>query len=117
MPSINQAVEMYEAGASTIDVAAYLGVSQPTARKRLRQEGVTIRSVGRRLLVIPPNIEEAVKMYEAGANSQQVGRYLGVSDSTARSMLREEGVQIRGKGKQPFSQRRQPAAQETAHHA
>lgn len=117
MPNIKQAVEMYEAGASTIDVAEYLGVSTPTAVKWLRQEGVTIRGVGRRMLVIPPNIDEAVKMYEAGASSQKVGFYLGVSDSTARSMLREEGVQIRRKGKQPMTRRIQPAAQESAHHA
>lgn len=103
MPTIQQAVKMYESGASTLDVADFLGVSSPTATKWLRAEGVTIRSVGRRLLVVPPNIDEAVKMYRAGQSSQAVGRYLGVSNHTALAMLRDEGVHIRSRGRQPMS--------------
>lgn len=98
MPSIEQAAKMYQQGAISKDVAEYLGVSVPTAISRLRSAGVQIRGRGARLLAIPPNIAEAVKMYEAGQSSIEISQYLGVSGKTALDMLRAEGVSIRKPG-------------------
>lgn len=98
MPSMEQAAKMYRQGATSKEVAEYLGVSAPTAINRLRSVGVQIRERGPRLLAIPPNIAEAVKMYKAGESSVLISQYLGVSGKTALDMLRAEGVSIRKPG-------------------
>lgn len=55
-------------------------------------------SKGRKRTVIPHNMPEAVRMYQAGANSIQVAVFLDVCPGTALRLLREAGVKIRRTG-------------------
>lgn len=114
-----EAVEMYMAGANSRKVADFLGIAPNTALILLREAGVPIRRpgcaaesvlhrnglaagkvmpTGRKPIQMPDNMPAAIKMYNSGASSVRVAKFLGVAAGTAIRLLREAGVEIRTRG-------------------
>jgi len=112
-PATPQMVALYKAGYSAFRVGASVGIGRNPAARRLRAAGVTLRKPGG----LPPDSKsrtqpatpEMVKAYTDGASAKTVGAMVGVSDSTARAMLRLAGVTMRDSGGTPPGWKQTPA--------
>jgi DNA-directed RNA polymerase specialized sigma24 family protein len=90
-PEIDEAVRLYQAGATIQQVATQLGVDRKTVSRQLKAQGVTLRLVG----LSSTQIEEAIELYGSGLSLAQVGERLGVDAGTVHARLRERGVVFR----------------------
>jgi len=88
---IDRAIELYEQGASIVEIAKAFGVHRATMSERLRSYGVTIRHDD----VTPELVEQAVELYRSGLSCAAIGKQLGFSGSTILTHLGRAGVRIR----------------------
>ena len=93
---MDQIISEYESGMGSYQLGEKYGVSEFTIRRRLRENGVEIRNVGK--LDLP--ISQIISDYGSGMNSVKLGEKYGCCPKTILSRLRENGVKTRGRHSQ-----------------
>jgi lambda repressor-like predicted transcriptional regulator len=86
---ITALVEGYQSGRSVTEMAAAGGVHRTTVTAHLHERGVVMRGVGQ------IDLADAVRLYEQGWSSRQLGEKFGVSANTVLRSLRRTGATIR----------------------
>jgi sensor c-di-GMP phosphodiesterase-like protein len=88
---VEHLVSDYFDGMTVYQLAAKYGCHRATASRCLKAHGVEMR----RLPLSVKQIDEAVRLHEAGLSSAKVGKRIGASPKTVIEKLRERGVAIR----------------------
>ena len=78
------------------EVADAIGVSRPTTKKYLIENGIKLRSKRIHKKVYPEiTIEKIMNMYESGKLVNDIAKEFGVSRSTITSRLKVNGINLR----------------------
>lgn len=107
--NINDLVERYNAGQSTITIGLALGVSSDVINRVLRDVGVRLRRAGRRR-TIAIDMDALVAAYAKGESSRELAKRFGACDNIIRERLRERGIALRGRNDYPPHTREANAA-------
>ncbi|MCA4995233.1 helix-turn-helix domain-containing protein [Tsukamurella tyrosinosolvens] len=84
-------VARYNAGTPSTQLVAETGMAKGTILKLLHANGATIRRQG----LSPEDITHAAHLYASGQSLAQIGSRYGVSHTTVRYALIDEGIQLR----------------------
>lgn len=85
-------VDRYSAGETVKSLAAEHGLHHQTVRAVLVQAGALVRT---RQRLAQCDIEEIVRLYEAGLTTTEIGEQFGVYASTIGRKLRKLGIELR----------------------
>ena len=88
-----QIISDYESGMNSVKLGEKYGSTPSTILKRLRENGVEVRS---RILDLP--IDQIISDYESGVGCYQLGEKYGCSHETILSRLKKNGVVVRPRG-------------------
>ena len=79
------------AGATTCALADPFGIDRRTVSTILHRYGVPKRRYG----LSPDQVDEAIRLYDAGWSLARVSEHLGVDPATVLNRLREGGIRAR----------------------
>jgi DNA-binding CsgD family transcriptional regulator len=96
-------VKAYAAGASIPQVADQLGCATATVRRRLISAGVILRddrhtNSGGRNQISAQTAQAAIDLYLSGLTGKEVGRRLGIGQTTVGRILRDHDITVRTSG-------------------
>jgi transposase len=93
---IEQAVERYEGGESTISIANDYGVDPNTITNQLRNRGIPIRPAGAYLKKTPQEtVDEIAALYGGGLSQDAIADRLGLSQAAVSRIMRNAGIKTR----------------------
>lgn len=97
--NVDEAVELYEAGATSVQLAERYKATHPSILKALRKAGVKIRpprrgSVSRHA----DKADKVAALYRDGLNMSSIADRLGIGRSTIRRLLIAKGIKPRPHG-------------------
>lgn len=81
----------YLAGATVYELSRQFKISRQTVSRHLHRHNVPMRMRG----LSPEQIDEAVRLYEAGWSLARIGGRMNVDAGTVHDRLRERGVRMR----------------------
>jgi hypothetical protein len=84
-------IEGYRAGATVYELGDQFRIDRRTVSKILKRRGVTMRMQG----LTAEQIDEAVRLYEAGWSLARIGGRMNVDPTTVLARLREQTVRTR----------------------
>ena len=84
-----QLVELYQAGASALELARQFNMHRQTVARQLIKAGVELRGQLKRT---PQLTEQAKKLYAEGHSTTEIAKQLGVEASTVGRALKRAGV-------------------------
>lgn len=85
-------IELYEAGASMLDLSRKFETHRHTVARQLAKAGVEIRSQRK---MTPELLAQATALYDSGHSLEDAGQLLGLQASTIGKALKRAGVQLR----------------------
>ena len=94
---IEEIISYYQSGMSPTKIGEKYGVGQNTIYRRLKENGVKIRS-SRSMNRIDLPTEEIISEYQSGLSTTQLGEKYGVHSNTIQNRLKENGVKLRYRG-------------------
>lgn len=104
-PEVQNAIrQRFDAGEKTLQIATSLGLRYGCVAQSLARGGST-----RHLKVSAAQVGDAIKAYERGASSVELGRKYGVSHGHLLKMLKESGAHIRSTKEAAQAKRGKPS--------
>jgi len=97
-PFYEEWAELYRQGWTTTQIGDKYGTNNGTVYRRLRDVGVTPRTVGEAKR-LPLDVDRIVAMFESGMSPRSIGKHFGCSDSPIRNRLAERGIPPRPPGR------------------
>lgn len=85
-------MELYQAGASALELARQFNMHRQTVARQLIKAGVELRGQLKRT---PQLTEQAKKLYAEGHSTTEIAKQLGVEASTVGRALKRAGVTLR----------------------
>ena len=89
---MEEIISEYESGLSTYQLGEKYGVDDSTIYKRLKENGVKLRSCGGKINL---PMKEIISEYQSGLSALKLAEKYGVGDSTIYKRLEENGVKLR----------------------
>lgn len=86
-------VQRYQDGLSLEQVVKELSVTQGTAYRVLKRNGVTLRTPN--MLRTTDNVETIRQMCESGAGLRDIMKVLGTSTKTIKRVMQENGIELK----------------------
>jgi len=86
-------VQRYQDGLSLEQVVKELGVTQGTAYRVLKRNGITLRTPN--MLRTTDNVETIRRMCESGAGLRDIMKVLGTSTKTIKRIMQENGIALK----------------------
>lgn len=93
-----RAIQLYEAGLSTPELARVFGVHHVSVYRALRKEGVPLRRTGEWART-PVDEGRVLALHDAGWKAGTIGREVGVGREVVVRVLREHGRKLYGAGR------------------
>ncbi len=99
---VTELVDAYRQGVPVEELAASFRINRTTVLGHVRRHGVPKRD---RRALRQDDVERAVKLYPEGRSADWVAAELWVVPSTVRRALKDAGVTLRPRGRQPTAGR------------
>ena len=91
--SVDEAIEKYNEGLSTHEIAVHYGCSQTVIYRALKEGGVIFRSRGK--AINPEKIPEIICMYKNGDPVKKIEHTLKISLTSIYHHLKKNGIPAR----------------------